>query len=110
MFPGKSQSRLIFCGPPVFRWLSLTGTVEVLETPEARERIWREGDEQYYPPKASQIRITASYGSPHRADGITAGSNPKISHCNFMVLQERCSDTHSKRMKEIEDEIRFYRN
>lgn len=68
MFPGKSQSRLIFCGPPVFRWLSLTGTVEVLETPEARERIWREGDEQYYPPQGIAdpdycvLRFTAQGG------------------------------------------------
>ena len=28
--------------------VSLAGTVEVLETPEAKERLWREGDQLYY--------------------------------------------------------------
>ena len=32
-----------------FRGASSAGTVEVLETPEAKERIWREGDTMYYP-------------------------------------------------------------
>lgn len=32
-----------------FRGVSLSGTVEVLETSEAKARIWREGDERYYP-------------------------------------------------------------
>ena len=31
-----------------FRGVSLIGTVEVLETVEAKERIWQEGDTMYY--------------------------------------------------------------
>ncbi len=40
------------------------GTVEVLETAEAKERIWREGDTMYYPegvtdPDYCVLRFTA---------------------------------------------------
>ncbi len=31
-----------------FRGISLVGTVEVIETPELKEKIWQEGDEMYY--------------------------------------------------------------
>ena len=31
-----------------FRGISLIGTVEVLETSEAKERIWQESDTMYY--------------------------------------------------------------
>lgn len=31
-----------------FKGVSLVGTVEVLETPEAKERLWRQGDQLYY--------------------------------------------------------------
>ena len=31
-----------------FRGVSLIGTMEVLETAEAKERSWREGDTMYY--------------------------------------------------------------
>ena len=31
-----------------FRGISLIGTVEVLETSEAKERIWQKGDTMYY--------------------------------------------------------------
>lgn len=31
-----------------FRGVSLTGTVEVIETDEAKERIWLTGDTMYY--------------------------------------------------------------
>ena len=31
-----------------YRGVSLIGTVEVLETPEAKERIWERGDTLYY--------------------------------------------------------------
>lgn len=43
------------------------GTVEVLETAEAKERIWREGDTMYYPegvtdPDYCVLRFTAEKG------------------------------------------------
>lgn len=40
---------LYFCDPRFFRGAMLIGTVEVLENPEYKERIWREGDTMYYP-------------------------------------------------------------
>lgn len=45
----------------------LIGTVEVLETPEAKERIWQEGDTQYYPlgvtdPDYCVLKFTAFMG------------------------------------------------
>ncbi len=42
------RSSLYFIDRRFFRGVSLVGTVEVLETPEAKERIWREGDTMYY--------------------------------------------------------------
>ena len=47
--------------------MSLVGTMEVLETPEAKERIWREGDTMYYPegvtdPDYCVLRFTAEKG------------------------------------------------
>ncbi|WP_295581588.1 pyridoxamine 5'-phosphate oxidase family protein [uncultured Oscillibacter sp.] len=50
-----------------FRGVSLSGTVEVLETAEARARIWREGDTMYYPlgvtdPDYCVLKFTARRG------------------------------------------------
>lgn len=66
-FRENPKAGLYFVDRRFFRWLSLTGTVEVLETPEAREQIWREGDEQYYPqsiadPDYCVLRFTAQGG------------------------------------------------
>ena len=46
-----------------FRGLSLAGTAEILEDAAVKERIWRDGDEQYYSkgvtdPDYCVIRIT----------------------------------------------------
>ena len=50
-----------------FRGLSLAGTAEILEDAASKERIWREGDEQYYPggvtdPNYCVLKFTATDG------------------------------------------------
>jgi Uncharacterized stress protein (general stress protein 26) len=50
-----------FCG------INLIGEMEVLETAEAKQRIWREGDEMYYPAGVTDsdycvLRFTALRG------------------------------------------------
>ncbi len=42
------KASVYFVDKRFFRGVSLAGTVEVLETAEAKERIWREGDTVYY--------------------------------------------------------------
>lgn len=44
-----SRASIYFVDQRFFRGVNLVGTVEVLETPEAKERIWRMGDTLYYP-------------------------------------------------------------
>lgn len=61
------RSSLYFIDRRFFRGVSLVGTVEVLETPEAKERIWREGDTMYYAggvtdPDYCVLRFTAVRG------------------------------------------------
>lgn len=43
------RASLYFADTRFFRGVSLSGRVEILETEEARTRVWREGDERYYP-------------------------------------------------------------
>ncbi len=47
-FRENSKASVYFVDKRFFRGVSLIGTVEVLETPEAKERIWRTGDKMYY--------------------------------------------------------------
>ena len=47
-FKENPKASIYFVDKRFFRGASLVGTVEVLETEEAKERIWREGDTQYY--------------------------------------------------------------
>lgn len=47
-FRENNKASVYFVDRRFFRGVSLIGTVEVLETPEAKEKIWREGDEMYY--------------------------------------------------------------
>lgn len=47
-FRENSRASVYFVDKRFFRGVSLVGTVEVLETPEAKERIWRRGDTMYY--------------------------------------------------------------
>ncbi|WP_418665777.1 pyridoxamine 5'-phosphate oxidase family protein [Allofournierella sp.] len=61
------KASLYFVDQRFYRGVNLTGTVEVLETPEAKERIWREGDTMYYPqgvadPDYCVLHFTAQKG------------------------------------------------
>ena len=52
--------------------LMLVGTVEVLKDAESRKRLWKEGDERYYPlgvtdPDYSVLRFTAEWGNYYHA-------------------------------------------
>lgn len=47
-FRENSKASVYFVDKRFFRGVSLTGTVEVPETPEAKERIWQTGDKMYY--------------------------------------------------------------
>lgn len=42
------KASIYFFDPRFFRGISLSGTIEVMETPEAKERLWRTGDTMYY--------------------------------------------------------------
>lgn len=45
---GKSKSQHLFCRYPFLPRVCLAGNVEVLETSEAKEMLWQEGDTMYY--------------------------------------------------------------
>ena len=47
-FKENNKARVYFVDRRFFRGVSLVGTVEVLETPEAKERLWQVGDKMYY--------------------------------------------------------------
>lgn len=47
-FRENPKASIYFVDKRFFRGVSLVGTIEVLETSEAKERIWREGDTMYY--------------------------------------------------------------
>ena len=58
---------IYFCDKRFFRGVMLKGTVEVLEDAESKERIWRQGDTQYYPggvgdPDYCVLKFTAFSG------------------------------------------------
>ena len=66
-FKENPKASIYFVDKRFFRGVSLVGTVEVLETAEAQERIWREGDTMYYPegvtdPDYCVLRFTAEKG------------------------------------------------
>ncbi len=66
-FRRNGAACLYFCDPRTFRGLLLTGTMEVLEDAASRRRVWREGDERYYPggvdgPDCCALRFTARTG------------------------------------------------
>lgn len=42
------KASIYFVDRRLFRGVSLSGTVRVLETPDAKERLWRRGDTRYY--------------------------------------------------------------
>ena len=47
-FRENPKASIYFMGRRFFRGISLIGTVEILETSEAKERIWQKGDTMYY--------------------------------------------------------------
>lgn len=66
-YRANPKASIYFVESRYFRGVSLSGTMEVLETPEAKERIWREGDTLYYPggvtdPDYCVLRFTAEKG------------------------------------------------
>ena len=61
------KASLYFADTRFFRGVSLSGHVEILETAEAKARIWREGDERFYPlgvtdPDYCVLKFTAEKG------------------------------------------------
>lgn len=66
-FQANPKASIYFIDKRFFRGVSLVGTVEVLQTPEAKERIWREGDTMYYKegvtdPDFCVLKFTANKG------------------------------------------------
>lgn len=47
-FRKNNKASIYFIDKRFFRGISLVGTVEILETPEAKEEIWQEDDQMYY--------------------------------------------------------------
>lgn len=66
-FLDNPKASIYFVDKRFFRGVSLTGAMEVLQTPEAKERIWQRGDTMYYPkgvtdPDYCVLRFTAKQG------------------------------------------------
>ncbi len=66
-FKENNKASVYFVDRRFFRGVSLVGTVEVLETPEAKERLWQVGDKMYYKkgvtdPDYCVIKFTAVKG------------------------------------------------
>lgn len=66
-FRENPKASLYFVDRRFFRGVSLVGTMEVLETPEAKKRIWNEGDTMYYKggvtdPDYCVLKFTAEKG------------------------------------------------
>lgn len=66
-FRENPKASIYFIDRRFFRGASLIGHMEVLETPEAKERIWREGDTMYYEegvtdPDYCVLKFTAEKG------------------------------------------------
>ena len=66
-FKQNNKASIYFVNLQSFRGASLTGTMEVLETAEAKERIWQKGDEIYYPKGVTDtdycvLKFTATKG------------------------------------------------
>ncbi len=61
------QASIYFVDKRFYRGVSLIGTMEVLDSSEDKERIWRDGDTMYYPkgvtdPDYCVLRFTAIKG------------------------------------------------
>ena len=70
-FRRNPKGSIYFVDRLFFRGVSLSGTVEVLEDPESKERLWRRGDTMYYSrgvtdPDYCVLRFTAERGRYYR--------------------------------------------
>ena len=70
-FRKNPKGSIYFVDRRFFRGVSLSGTVEVLEDPESKERLWRRGDTMYYSrgvtdPDYCVLRFTAERGRYYR--------------------------------------------
>ena len=66
-FRKNPKACIYFADTRFFRGVMLTGTVEVLTDAETKERIWRDGDDMYYPggvtdPDYCVLKFTAGAG------------------------------------------------
>lgn len=66
-FRENPRASIYFVDRRFFRGVSLSGTVEVLEDPAAKERLWQKGDVMYYPrgvtdPDYCVLKFTAERG------------------------------------------------
>lgn len=66
-FKNNPNASIYFVDKRFFRGISLIGTIEVLETQEAKERIWHAGDTMYYhkgmtDPDYCVLKFTATKG------------------------------------------------
>lgn len=66
-FRENPKAGVYFVDRRFFRGISLSGTVEVLEDPASKERLWRRGDTLYYPqgvtdPDYCVLKFTAERG------------------------------------------------
>lgn len=66
-FRKNPKASIYFVDRRFFRGINLIGQMEVLETPEAKERIWRKGDTMYYKegvtdPDYCVLKFTAKRG------------------------------------------------
>lgn len=66
-FRDEPRGSIYFVDRRFFRGVSLSGTVEVLEDPESKRRLWQTGDTLYYPggvtdPDYCVLRFTAVRG------------------------------------------------
>ena len=66
-YKANSKASIYFCDEKCFRGLALRGTMEVLTDMESKQKIWREGDTEYYlggvtDPNYCVLRFTAIDG------------------------------------------------
>lgn len=66
-FGENPRAGIYFVDKRFYRGVSLAGTVEVLQDPESKERLWREGDTMYYKegvtdPDYCVLKFTATKG------------------------------------------------
>ncbi len=66
-YKANPKASIYFCDAEGFKGIMLRGSMEVLTDADAKEMIWREGDEQYYPggvtdPNYCVLKFTATDG------------------------------------------------